>query len=243
MPKLLILGGTGESADLAERVGAGRTGWRAITSLAGRTDNPAPSNGEIRIGGFGGGKGLIDYLRSEAFDAVIDATHPYAEQMTRQAAEAARAVGVPHLRLHRPGFDLPDTLPLTHVPNMQEAARALKPNARVFLAIGKRGLEAFADRKDGFYVLRTVTPFETPPPLNAVKALIGPPRDKAGEIALLKQYDIDTVVSKDSGGAASAKFEAALETGASVILIDRPAAPDCETVPDVEEALAWLKAL
>src|SRR4051794_24140646 len=101
--KLLILGGTGEGAALARAL-AGRPDITCISSLAGRTASPAPLPGEMRSGGFGGPAGLIAFLRAEGIGAVVDATHPFATQISTHAVAAARATGIPLLRIERPAW-------------------------------------------------------------------------------------------------------------------------------------------
>jgi precorrin-6A/cobalt-precorrin-6A reductase len=101
---LLILGGTTEAYDLADRL-AEHDGWHVINSLAGRTANPRLPAGETRIGGFGGVEGLARYLGECAIRAVIDVTHPFAARMGWNAAEACRLAGVPLAETGAPGLD------------------------------------------------------------------------------------------------------------------------------------------
>ena len=104
MRTVLLLGGTTEAYEVAERVVAGG-GWRVVTSLAGRTAAPRKPAGELRIGGFGGPDGLAAYLRSHRIDALVDATHPFAAVMPFNAAAAAAATGAPRLRSVRPAWE------------------------------------------------------------------------------------------------------------------------------------------
>jgi precorrin-6A/cobalt-precorrin-6A reductase len=63
------------------------------------------------------------------------------------------------------------------------------------------------------------------------------------ELAILKRHAIDVVVSKNSGGPATyAKIEAARQLGIGVVMIDRPAIPEGETVEDVKGAIDWLRS-
>src|SRR5262249_58372871 len=106
LSRILILGGTTEARRLAERL-APRADLDVRLSLAGRTSNPVPHPVPVRVGGFGGAEGLADHLKVERIDRLIDATHPYAAQMSANAAKAARRAGVPLLALRRPVW-LPD---------------------------------------------------------------------------------------------------------------------------------------
>src|SRR5215470_466351 len=98
--RVLILGGTTEARLLAERL-APRRELAVTLSLAGRTHNPVPHPVPVRIGGFGGAEGLADHLAAERIDRLIDATHPYAAQMSENAARAAARANVPLLALRR----------------------------------------------------------------------------------------------------------------------------------------------
>src|SRR3546814_9947815 len=89
---LLLLGGTGEALRLAREL-EGNDRLHCISSLAGRTEQPVQPPGAVRVGGFGGIAGLSDYLVREKIDLVLDATHPFAEQMARHAFEACREIG------------------------------------------------------------------------------------------------------------------------------------------------------
>ena len=95
--RVLILGGTTEASALARRI-AGDTRFAPLLSLAGRTANPQPQPIATRTGGFGGIEGLVRFLRSDGIDAVVDATHPYADQMSgacrRGLPRDRRAAGV-----------------------------------------------------------------------------------------------------------------------------------------------------
>src|SRR3984885_9701110 len=101
MARILILGGTAEARQLAGRL-AGHAGLEITLSLAGRTAMPAAQPVPVRVGGFGGAAGLAKYLVSERVDALIDATHPYANVISANAVAAARRSGVPSIALRRP---------------------------------------------------------------------------------------------------------------------------------------------
>ena len=90
MKRVLMLGGTGDAAQLVAQASA-LPGIEVITSLAGRVRQPMTPAGRVRIGGFGGTEGLISYIREQHIDLLIDATHPFAAQMSHHAATAALA--------------------------------------------------------------------------------------------------------------------------------------------------------
>jgi precorrin-6A/cobalt-precorrin-6A reductase len=240
--KVLILGGTTEASALARAL-AGDLRFEATLSLAGRTRAPRTPPIPFRIGGFGGVDGLVQYLRDEHVDVLIDATHPFAAQMSRHAAEAARIAGVKLLAVCRPAWrDVPGDH-WTPVPDMAAAVAALGlAPRRVFLTIGQKELAPFRDAPQHAYVIRSVDApdAEALPPDAEVITARGPFVEDE-ERRLLAEKKIDVIVTKNSGGTATeAKLAAARGLGIPVIMVERPARPEVETVARAEDALDWL---
>jgi precorrin-6A/cobalt-precorrin-6A reductase len=238
---VVVLGGTTEGRVLATTL-AGLPGFRVISSLAGRTREPLLPAGEVRIGGFGGVDGLIDYLRARDVDVLVDATHPFAEQISANAAAASAATGLPLLVLRRPGWQEQPGDDWRRVPTL-EAAAALLPRLgrRVFLTTGRQGIAAFAGTDECWFLARSVEPPTPPLPKHLEVLLDRGPFSVDGELRLLRDHSIDVLVSKDSGGA-DAKLTAARRQGIPVVLIDRPAPPPAAvTVNSVEAALTQLR--
>jgi precorrin-6A/cobalt-precorrin-6A reductase len=239
--RALILGGTTEGRALASAC-ATTPGLEAISSLAGRTSSPLLPAGQVRIGGFGGVGGLVDYLRHHEIDAVVDATHPFAATMTEHAVAASVQAGVPLLVLRRPGWaEQPGDL--WHRVAGLAGAAALVPTLgeRVFLTTGRQSVAAFAGLDACWFLSRSVEPPSAPLPKRMEVLLDRGPFSLAGERDLLAGHRIDVLVTKDSGGSA-AKLAAARERGLPVVLVDRPALPpDVEVAPSVDAALAWLR--
>ncbi|KMS88928.1 MULTISPECIES: cobalt-precorrin-6A reductase [Streptomyces] len=239
---VLILGGTTEARRLAADLAA-RPGVRVTTSLAGRVTRPGALPGEVRTGGFGGPEGLADWLRAHRVDALVDATHPFAASITDHAARAARATGVPAVVLRRPGWRPGPGDRWHDVPSLAAAAEALPGlGRRVFLTTGRLGLAAFAHLTGLRFLVRSVDPPEPPLPPGTTVVLARGPFTVTGETELLRAHRIDVLVTKDSGGdATAAKLTAARELGLPVVLVRRPALPAGVTaVPDVAGALERL---
>ncbi|MEW2318367.1 cobalt-precorrin-6A reductase [Streptomyces bauhiniae] len=237
---VLILGGTTEARRLATAL-ALWPGLRVTTSLAGRVSRPGAVDGEVRVGGFGGVAGLADWLRTHRVTALVDATHPFAERITANAAEAARATGVPHAILRRPGWDLDDDW--HPVASLEEAARLVpRLGQRVFLSTGRLGLAAFTELTATQFVVRSVEPPEPPLPPHCELVLARGPFTLADELDLLRAHRIDVLVTKDSGGAATApKLAAARSLRLPVIVVCRPELPSgVRALPDVAGVLHWL---
>lgn len=239
---VLVLGGTTEARELAA-VLAAHPGVRVTSSLAGRVSRPGALAGDVRIGGFGGAEGLAAWLGEHGVHAVVDATHPFASGITANAATAASAAGRPLVVLRRPGWR-PGPGDRWHpVGSLAEAAELLPAlGRRVFLTTGRLGLAAFAHLTGPHFVVRSVEPPEPPMPPDTELVLARGPFTVTDELALLREHRIDVLVTKDSGGAATAaKLTAARRLGLPVVVVRRPPLPDGVTVvPDVAGALERL---
>jgi precorrin-6A/cobalt-precorrin-6A reductase len=230
--RVLVLGGTAEARELAARLAA--RGDHVTTSLAGRTPHPRLPVGEVRTGGFGGVDGLVEALGD--VDLLVDATHPFAATMTGHATAAAARTGTPLVVLRRPGWTAGPGDRWTRVPSLDAAASAIAPGARVLLATGRQGVEAFVD-VDAWFLVRAI---EAPDvlPARAELVLARGPFALDDERALLDAHGITVVVAKDSGGATEAKLVAARERCLPVLLVDRPPLPaGVDAVATVDEVL------
>jgi precorrin-6A/cobalt-precorrin-6A reductase len=239
MMKVLILGGTIEARLLAGKLAA-RGDVEIMLSLAGRTVEPARQPVPIRRGGFGGAEGLASYLQTEGIHLLIDATHPYAARISRNAHSAARLAGVPAFALRRAAWERVEGDRWRVVANAEEAVAALgAAPRRVFLALGRQEIGPFATAAQHHYLIRSVDPVD--PPLDLPDAQYIPARgpfDEADERQLLAGHRIDAIVAKNSGGTATyGKIAAARALGIDVILFSRPDAPDMPSVGTVVEAL------
>lgn len=239
---ILILGGTTEASDLARLVA--NAGWQATMSLAGRTRTPAPQPIPVRIGGFGGPEGLAAYLHENRIAAVVDATHPFAAQMTRNAVEAARRTATPLVTIDRPEWQPQDGDRWRIVPDMRQAADAIGPAPRrVLLTVGQQELAPFIAAPNHSYLVRSV---ERPASLPEGAVFIGArgPYAAADERALLCAHRIEVIVTKNSGGTATwAKLGAARELGIDVVMVERPALPaGIATVATASAAFEWLRS-
>ena len=242
---VLILGGTTEASVLARQV-AGNPRLAPILSLAGRTTNPRAQPIATRTGGFGDIDGLVRFLRNETIEAVIDATHPYADQMSAHAVAACRETGVPLASLVRPEWQPEAGDRWQVVPSFDTAASALgAAPRRVFLSLGRQELHVFAAAPQHHYIARLIERPERadlPPDLRLVQAR--GPFDREAELRLLTDEQIDVMVSKNSGGDATySKIEAARALGLPVVMIARPHKPSGHILTNVDQAVAWLHDL
>lgn len=238
---LLILGGTSEAVALAKTVAA--LNIAATISLAGRVKQPRPQPVPMRVGGFGGVAGLADWLRANAISHVVDATHPFAAQISRNALAACQQAKVPLLTLTRPPWAAMPGDRWTHVADIPAAAAALRqPALRIMLAIGRMHLDQFAINPQHFYLLRLVDTPDAVLPLPKAEVIIDRgPFSEADDRDLLLKHEIQLVVTKNAGGdAAYSKIAAARSLGLPVLMIDRPAMPARSEVHDTGSVLNWI---
>ncbi|UAB87500.1 cobalt-precorrin-6A reductase [Ruegeria sp. SCSIO 43209] len=240
MPNLLILGGTTEANALAKSVAD--QGIPATYSYAGRVDNPRSQPVPMRVGGFGGAAGLARYIHEHGVSHVVDATHPFAAQMSRNAVDACARAATPLAALTRPAWVAQDGDNWQHVPDIEAAVEALAgPARRVFLAVGRMHLHDFAAQPQHHYLLRLVDdPDALPLPKSDVIVSRGP-FSVEEDRALMERHHTQLIVSKNAGGTgARAKLDAARALGLPVLMIDRPTLPKRTELANVTQVLDWL---
>jgi precorrin-6A/cobalt-precorrin-6A reductase len=241
--RVLILGGSSEASALARAL-AGRSSVDAVLSLAGRTASPILPPLPLRTGGFGGIPGLVDYLRAEAIGVMVDATHPFAEQMSGNAQAAAAQTGIPLIRLTRPAWQAQEGDRWTEVADIKAAVDALGESPRrVFLTVGRLQLAAFARAPRHFYLVRTIDPVGAGHGLRAACFLEARgPFVAEDEERLMREHAVELLVTKNSGGTASAgKLEAARRLGLPVVLVRQPAGAGA-AMSDIAEVIAAIEA-
>jgi precorrin-6A/cobalt-precorrin-6A reductase len=241
MTHVLVLGGTLEASALARALAD--AGVNATLSYMGRVDRPKPQPVPVRVGGFGGVEGLVAWLRDHGVTHLVDATHPFAAQMSGNAIAAAARTGVPLIALTRPAWQPGLGDRWTRVPDMEAAVAALAgPARRVMLAIGRMHLALFAAQPQHDYLLRLVDPPKEPPPLPRHSVLVDRgPFSAQADRDLMVRHGIELVVSKNAGGAGSvSKLQAARELGLPVLMIDRPVLPPRAEARTVGHVLDWI---
>lgn len=243
--RLLLLAGTTEARGLAGWLAAD-PGLAITVSLAGRTSQPVPIEGTLRVGGFGGIDGLTHWLVESGTDLVVDATHPYATRIKANAREACRALGLPLLAIDRPAWDRQPGDRWHAVGTFAGALDLIGEAPRcVLVTTGRSSLEALAALPQHLYLIRSVDPPDRPPDLpNAHYIPARGPFSFADEIALMRDYGVEWLIAKNSGGSATyAKIEAARRLGVAVAMIERPPLAQggaAAVVSSGEAALAWI---
>ncbi|UPJ40285.1 cobalt-precorrin-6A reductase [Bradyrhizobium sp. 40] len=240
MTRALILGGTADASLLAAEIA--RAGIDAVYSYGGRTRAPAGQPLPTRIGGFGGVGGLADYIRREEITHVIDSTHPFAAEMSRNAVAACAETGTPLIALERAPWTKAPGDNWIEIPDVNAAVAALpEAAANVFLAIGRQHIAPFATRPQHAYTLRFIDPPDAPLPFAADVIVSRGPFTLEGELEMMRKRSITRIVARNSGGdGARAKIDAARVLGLPVIMIARPQLPERLRVESVAEIMQWL---
>lgn len=240
MNRALVLGGTADARLLAAEIA--RAHVDAVYSYGGRTRAPADQPLPTRIGGFGGVSGLADYIRREGITHVIDATHPFAAEMSRNAIEACAETGTPLIALERAPWTKAPGDKWIEVVNVDAAVAALpEAPANIFLAIGRQHIAPFASKPQHTYTLRFVDPPEAPLSFAAEVIVSRGPFTLEAELDMMRMRGIARIVARNSGGdGARAKIDAARALSLPVIMISRPKLPERLRVESVAEIMQWL---
>ncbi|MDO4268194.1 MAG: precorrin-6A reductase [Eubacteriales bacterium] len=233
---VLIFGGTSEGRELAEyaaRIQAPVT--VSVVSEYGEGLLPEGPYVQVHTGALDE-RAMADFLREQAPELVLDATHPYAAEVTRQVRRLCAEQNIPCRRVLRDqetGEGGLEGLELFRADSAAEAADMLQKDGRpVLLTTGSKELEQFAEDpalRDRIYprVLpdsQVLAKCETLGiPGSRIIAMQGPFSVEMN-CALLRQANAGWLVTKESGsrGGYREKLEAAAICGASVIVIGRP---------------------
>jgi precorrin-6A/cobalt-precorrin-6A reductase len=238
---LLLLAGTGEARRIA--CGLTDTGIKVIASLAGATRHPEPLPIPTRVGGFGGEDHFRTYLAAKNISAVLDATHPFASQITDRTARVCAEIGLPYAQVLRPEWEPQSGDRWIPIDAPEDAARHIPMEAVVFLAIGRQTLEAYRNLEGRRILARMVDPPRAPFPFEGGEFILGrPPFGQDHEVSLFKSLGVTHLVAKNAGGQGGrAKLDAARALGLPVLMLAHPTMPDGVKLTTVQEALSWVR--
>jgi precorrin-6A/cobalt-precorrin-6A reductase len=239
--RVLVLGGTTEASEIVAAL-ASEPDLHVVLSLAGRTERPAAHPVPVRVGGFGGVDGLVRHLSEAAVDLLVDATHPFAAVMGVHAAQAGAVTGIPRLKVVRPAWEPEPGDRWTSVADVAAAAAELARQSprRALLTVGRQELEPFRTVPVPLLV-RSIDPPDLTGFRSARVLLERGPFSLDHERDLLRREAIDVLVTKNSGGRATApKLAAARELGVAVVMVERPAVPSGAQVGTAADAVAWV---
>lgn len=240
---VLVLAGTSEARDIA--MGLAHAQCDAVISLAEDRRASSPFALPTRLGGFGGADGFRAYVKDAGISAVIDATHPYAAQISNRTAAICSDLGLPYLHVMRAPWMPQDGDNWTEIAREEDAAAIIPEQATVFLGTGRRTLHRFAGLEGRRVICRLIDPPTAAFPFEGGEFLIGrPPFAVSREVSLFTQLGIDWIVLKNAGSEASAtKLTAARMLGIPVLMIARPQPPQALRVETAKDAIAWALTL
>lgn len=241
---LLLLAGSGEARVIAAAL-ATSTSWQVTGSFLfpPRTFGPLPV--PTRHGRFGGEDGMARYLMAEQVDAVLDATHPFANQISTRAARVCARLAIPFAQMLRPPWEPEEGDTWIEVADERAVAAHLRPGQRVFTTTGRATLDLLTAECNARFFVRQLETRAAPPNLRNVRYITGKgPFSVEEELETLRELEIDVLVAKNSGGEPSkTKLVAARMLGLPVILLARPPQPDALRFETVDAALEWVAGL
>lgn len=223
--RILILGGIGEAVRLARRLAPVHTVTYSVVGKGRMPELPCPT----RVGGFGGAKGLAAFLSENGIELLIDATHPYAAQISRNAAQAAQAASIPLWACRRPAWRPQPGDDWRGVADWAGIVAALRKFRRPFFTIGLEPLRHAAEIPlEQHWLVRCLAAEPLATPRLTLRCAAGPFALEQ-ELALLREGRVDVLVAKNSGGAAvEAKLAAARQLHVPVVMLERPVLPKAE---------------
>ena len=239
MSRILLLGGVGDALAIARRLAP-----QDIYSLAGLGKVPADLQCQVRVGGYGGAEGLAAFMAAEGIDLLLDITHPYAAQISANAARAAELSGVPCWALRRPGWQAGGGDDWREVADWAALSAALEPFQRPFFTLGREPLAHLqAIPLHQHWTVRCLDDYPGTPRARVIGAR--GPFNLADERALFAAGQFDVLISKNSGSSATEpKLQVARELGLPVLLLARPPLPAVDRqFSAVEEVWSALQAL
>lgn len=221
--RLLILGGTSEGIELAKQDYGPE--MHVTYSIAGLVRTPRLAC-DVIAGGFKKHGGLTSYLKSNDIAAVLDATHPYAVNISSQARKSAEGLSIPYWRFERPPWQKQDGDAWFEFEEINELVGSISNFKNVLLTAGqfeKKTLDRLTLNLGQKQYLRTLIQPELDIPDTTTWIQGIGPFDLESELSLLRRYDIDALVTKNSGGSATAaKLQAARIEGLPVFILNRP---------------------
>ncbi|MBU0901299.1 MAG: cobalt-precorrin-6A reductase [Gammaproteobacteria bacterium] len=230
--RILLLGGTTEALRLARRMNPD-----AIYSLAGLGRVPDDLPCQVRVGGFGGAEGLAGYIREQGIELLLDLTHPYAAQISANAARAAELSGIACWALRRPGWQAGEGDDWREVDDWAGLVKALNDFQRPLFTLGREPLEHLHEIPlHQHWTVRCLTAQQAVPRAEIIGARGPFALDE--ERALFARLGTDVLISKNGGSASTEpKLQVARELGVPVVLLRRP------ELPAVEREFAQLEDL
>lgn len=239
----LVLAGTSNARELCTALKEHHVD--AIASLAGETRSPRALDVETRVGGFGGAAGLTEYIAENQIKWVVDATHPFAVQMSKTNPEVCANLGVPTISLQRPPWTPTSNDNWHFINEISELPDLIPAGANVFLGTGRKTLAEYHVLDGRRLLCRVIdAPVGEFPFIGGTFQVGRPPFSIEEEVGLFRKESIDWIVVKNAGGTGGfSKLVAARQMGIPVAMINREPLVNCEIVETVPAALEWIQGI
>ena len=236
---ILLLAGTQEARQIAVGLSGGDV--PVLASLAGVTRQPERLPVPTRIGRFGGSDGFLKEIKLKGITSVLDATHPFANQITDRTSRICAQIDLPYAQVLRPEWRPEPNDEWTDVNSATDVAAHLPTNAKVFLATGRQTLEDYRNMNVSGALVRVIDPPTAPLPFSGGEFIIGrPPFTPQSEAELFQKLGVTHLVVKNAGGGGGrAKLIAARRLKIPVLMIRRPQMPNVFRVTNVLDAIDW----
>jgi len=233
MSGIFIFSGTSEGRSISKQLAeAGADVHVRVATEYGAEVMGYDENIDVKVGSCGGAEGIANVIRESGYDTVIDATHPYALNITEHIKQACEATGAFYIRLKRSESDT-DSDRIVKVSSVQEAVDYLKDKeGNILASTGSKDIALYTQIPDykervTARVLSTMESVQKCAEYGfSGKNLICAqgPFSEDTNYATLKQIDAKYIVTKDSGtaGGYEDKVRAAMRAGATVVLVERP---------------------
>ena len=239
--KILLLAGTGEAKTLASLL-AKRESIDVIASIHGDARLPRDLDVPTRIGGFEDQQEFAAFLKDQALSGVIDATHPFAVEVSQQANELCRELDMPLCRLERRDWRPQDGDHWITIDDETEAAHHLAHCQKVMAFTGRHSIGKFSNIENIYIFNRILHNELVDFPLPHGEHVFGkPPFSVLDEVDLFRRLEIDAIILRNVGGENGfSKVEAARQLGLKVIMINRPFSSLPKPIRRIEDALEWV---
>ena len=249
---ILVLAGTQDGREIA--AGLREAGYEVIASVVSEYGRELVAQSGVPVQAAAmNEQELQQFVIQHGIRLMIDATHPYAVNVSRNARQVAAKLHIPCLRYERPDSALPIYAKLVLAPDMQRAAEmAVGLGKTVFLTTGSHSLPLFraaAAGRDCRLIARVLPQPEVIADCIAngfspadIIAAQGPFSQELNR-ELFRAYGADVMVTKNSGaiGGTDAKIAAAIELGLIIVVVQRPAALQQQVFDSLPALLEYLK--
>lgn len=264
MKHLLIFAGTTEGRELMEKIKhfpvevfisvATEYGKECLLKEPEGERAPYAKHGEVQAGNMNIIAGRMkevemkNYIRKQGIELVVDATHPFATEVTKNIQEACKETEVPYIRLLRPPVKKEDDV--VYVSSIEEGVKWLEQTeGNILITTGSKTLSEYTKLKDYqkrcyARVLSTKESVEKCVGLGIegehLIAMQGPYSEEMN-IALIHHVHASSLITKESGneGGFEEKAKAAAKTGTVLIVVERPKEKGDTFDEVIERIHAW----